>query len=124
MRKQILIIDDELDICDVVCLALEEFGGWYTDSARSGQEGLEKANQRSWHAILLDVSMPDMDGFSVVSRLQEQASTRKIPVILLTAKTLDETDNFPSAGVAGVINKPFDPITIWQQVASILGWAV
>jgi CheY-like chemotaxis protein len=65
MTKRILVIDDELDIRDVVCLSLEEFGGWQTAAAASGGDGLAQARAGTWDAILLDVSMPDMDGFAV-----------------------------------------------------------
>ncbi|MGF1516918.1 MAG: response regulator [Nodosilinea sp.] len=124
MSKCILVIDDELDIRDVVCLSLEEFGGWYTESAGSGAEGLDKAQAAPWDCILLDVSMPEMDGLAVYERLQADDKTRPIPVILLTAKVLAaDHDRFTSLGVAGVIAKPFDPITIWQRVAQILDWA-
>jgi CheY-like chemotaxis protein len=124
MSKRILVIDDELDIREVVCLSLEEFGGWRTDSAGSGIEGLKKAQAAPWNAVLLDVSMPDMDGVEVYQRLQQHPKTRAIPVILLTAKVLSsDRDRFTSLGVAGIISKPFDPVTIWQQVAQMLGWA-
>jgi len=124
MSKRILVIDDELDIRDVVCLSLEEFAGWYTESAGSGSEGLGKAQTAPWDCILLDVSMPEMDGLAVYRRLQADRKTQPIPVILLTVKVLAaDRDRFTSLGVAGVIAKPFDPITIWQQVAQLLGWA-
>ncbi|WP_017299592.1 response regulator [Nodosilinea nodulosa] len=124
MSKRILVIDDELDIREVVCLSLEEFTGWQTDSAGSGQEGVEKAVAGPWDAILLDVSMPDMDGYAVYGELQTKPEARAIPVILLTAKVLfSDRDRFAYLGVAGVITKPFDPVTVGQQVAQILGWA-
>ncbi|MBD1876814.1 response regulator [Nodosilinea sp. FACHB-131] len=124
MSKRILVIDDELDIREVVCLSLEEFGGWQTDSAGSGQEGLDKALAAPWDAILLDISMPVMDGFAVYERLQVDRRTQTIPVILLTAKVLtSDRDRFCTLGVAGVITKPFNPVTVWQQVAQILDWA-
>lgn len=124
MSKRILVIDDEADIRDVVCLSLEEFGGWDTESAGSGDEGLAKAQAAPWDCILLDVSMPEMDGLAVYDHLQADGKTRPIPVILLTAKILAaDRDRFTSFGVTGVIAKPFDPLTIWQQVAQILDWA-
>ncbi|MBE9158628.1 response regulator [Nodosilinea sp. LEGE 06152] len=124
MSKRILVIDDELDIREVVCLSLEEFGGWQTDSAGSGLAGVEKAIAFSWDAILLDVSMPDIDGFAVYNELQARPKTQAIPVILLTAKVLpSDRERFATLGVAGVIAKPFNPVTVWQQVAQILGWA-
>ncbi len=124
MTKRILVIDDEMDIRDVVCLSLEAFGGWQTSSAASGREGLLQAADSSWDAILLDISMPDMDGFAVYEQLQANSRTQSIPVVLLTAKVLpSDRDRFADLGVAGVIAKPFDPVTVWRQVAQSLGWA-
>lgn len=123
MSKRILVIDDEVDIREVVCLALEEFGGWHTDSAEGGLEGIQKALSVPWDGILLDVSMPDMDGVTVYNRLQANPKTQVIPVILLTAKVLPtDRDLFATLGIAGVIAKPFDPVTVWEQVAQLLGW--
>jgi CheY-like chemotaxis protein len=125
MGKRILVIDDELDIRDVVCLCLEEFGHWETGSAGSGREGLAMAQQHMWDAILLDVSMPDMDGFAVFENLQASPATRAVPVILLTAKVLDsELKPFEERGIAGIIPKPFDPVAVWRNVAEILEWTI
>ena len=121
MTKRILVIDDEVDIREVVCLSLEEFGGWYTDSAASGCEGMTKAVRGTWDAIVLDLSMPDMDGYAVCRQLQTHPVTQTIPVILLTAKVLNR-DRSTTPKVAGVIAKPFDPVTVWKQVAQLLGW--
>ena len=124
MTKRILVIDDEIDIRDVVCLSLEEFGGWQTGAAASGRDGLLQAATGTWDAILLDISMPDMDGFAVYAQLQANPITQAIPVVLLTAKVLpSDRDRFADLGVAGVIAKPFDPVTVWRQVAQRLGWA-
>ncbi len=127
MTKRILVIDDEVDIREVVCLSLEEFGGWYTDSAASGREGITKAVRGTWDAILLDLSMPDMDGYAVYDQLQSHPSTETIPVILLTAKVLTRdrftTPNLATPNIAGVIAKPFDPVTVWKQVAQLVSWA-
>jgi CheY-like chemotaxis protein len=124
MAKQILVIDDEPDIRDVVCLSLEEFGHWHTTGAKSGLVGLELARHQPWDAIVLDVSMPDLDGVTVVEKLQANPTTCTIPIILLTARVLpSDQARFARLGVAGVITKPFDPLRVWQQVAQILGWA-
>lgn len=67
--------------------------------------------------------MPDMDGFQVYDRLRSDVTTQSIPVILLTAKVLpSDRQRFAKMGVAGVITKPFDPMTVWNQVNAILGW--
>lgn len=123
MNKRILVIDDEERIREVVRACLEDLGGWEALPAASAKEGLLLAQEQSLDAILLDVSMPDMDGFVFFQKLQENPATQSIPVVLLTAKVLPEDRaRFAKMGVAGVINKPFNPVTISEQVAEILGW--
>ena len=118
-------MDDEDDIRDVVRVALEEFAGWLTVTAASGMEGLKIAETQTFDAILLDISMPDMDGFAICEQLQAKSETQRIPVIVLTAKVLpSDRDRFAEMAIAGVITKPFNPITIWRQVAELLNWSV
>jgi len=121
MNKRILIIDDEDDIRDVVRMSLEQTADWTTVTAASGCEGLARASAELPDAILLDVMMPDMDGATALARLKANPRTAAIPVIWLTAKVqaARQAANFQ---VAGVILKPFDPITLASQVAEVLGW--
>jgi CheY-like chemotaxis protein len=125
MTRRILIIDDEERIREVVRACLEDLGGWETTTAASGQEGLTKSEDCDLDAILLDVSMPDMDGYHFFAKLQENTATQAIPVILLTAKVLpDDRQRFAQMGVAGVISKPFNPTKICDRVAEILNWRI
>lgn len=123
--KRILIIDDEERIRELVQACLEDLGGWEAITAESGNEGLLKAEAQNLDAILLDVSMPDMDGFVFFDKLQENPKTQYIPVVLLTAKVLpDDQARFAQMGVVGVITKPFNPVTICPELAEILGWGL
>lgn len=125
MTRRILIIDDERDLRDIIQLSLEGFTDWETEAAGSGQEGLARVRVSRFDAILLDVSMPNMDGVQVFQQLQSDVATRAIPVILLTAKTLpSDRQQFAATGVTGLIGKPFDPTLIASQVADILGWTI
>jgi CheY-like chemotaxis protein len=91
--------------------------------AESGQECLEILKTERPNAILLDISMPGMDGFAVCDRLRSDPITRSIPVILLTARVLSsDMAEFAEMGVAGVIPKPFEPTTLPGKVAEMLGW--
>jgi CheY-like chemotaxis protein len=121
--KHILVIDDEKNLCSVIQACLEHLGGWRVSIAHKGSEGLLLAATQVPDAILLDVMMPDMDGIAMFRLLQNNAATRGIPVIFLTAKVqaLDLSE-FSQLGVAGVIAKPFDPLSLAQQVAEVLGW--
>jgi len=123
----ILIIDDEARIRELVQACLEDLSGWATLTAASGEEGIKIAQNKSpWlNAILLDVSMPEMDGFTVYAQLQANPVTKSIPVILLTAKVqTSDRLRFHQMGVAGVITKPFSPTSIAAEIAEILGWEV
>ncbi|HHP7244026.1 MAG TPA: response regulator [Elainellaceae cyanobacterium] len=123
LNRCILIVDDEERIREVVRACLEDLGGWKTLTAKSGQDGLISVEARKIDAILLDVSMPDMDGLQFFEQLRKQFDTRPIPVILLTAKMLpSDRTRFSEMGVAGIITKPFNPVLLHDQIAAILGW--
>ncbi|MEG4073262.1 response regulator [Microcoleus sp. Pol14C2] len=121
--KQILIVDDQEHLRELVQLCLEDLAGWNTLVAESGQECLQILETERPNAILLDLSMPGMDGFAVYEILQSDPITRSIPVILLTARVMSsDMAEFAKMGVAGVIRKPFEPTTLPGKVAEILGW--
>ena len=91
--------------------------------AGSGEECLQILQTERPNTILLDLSMPGMDGFAVYDILQFEPITRSIPMILLTAKVLpSDQAKFAQMAVAGVITKPIQPITLTEEVAEILGW--
>jgi CheY-like chemotaxis protein len=120
---QILVVDDEELLRELVQACLEDLAGWETMTAASGEECLQLAQTKQFDAILLDMSMPGMDGYEVYERLQSNPVTRSIPVILLTAKVLpSDRVRFEKMGVAGVIAKPIEPTTLTEAIALILGW--
>jgi CheY-like chemotaxis protein len=122
-RKHILVIDDEDDIREVATLTLELTCGWDITAAGSGRDGIALARTHHPDAILLDVMMPDLDGPSTLAALQDDAATRDIPVIFLTAKVQSsDRQRFHQLGVRGVIGKPFDPMALGGLVAGILEW--
>ena len=123
MARKILIIDDEDDIREVAALSLESVAGWEVVKASSGAQGLARAAEYQPDAILLDVMMPGMDGPSTFCELRRNPVTARIPVLLLTAK-VQGTDQrrFADLGVEAVLFKPFDPMTLSAQIATVLGW--
>jgi CheY-like chemotaxis protein len=123
MSKRILVIDDEESLRELACTCLEDLGGWETISAQSGHEGLSQAQNYILDVILLDVSMPDMDGFQFYEQIKANPKTQKIPIILLTAKVLpNDYKRFAQLDVAGIITKPFNPLLICEQIAQMLRW--
>lgn len=123
MVKRILVVDNEPYIQEVAQICLETIAGWQVITAGSGNEGLTKAASEGPDAILLDVMMPDMDGLTTFQKLQANAATQNIPVILLTAKVqASDRRRYEDLGITATIPKPFDPLALANQVAEILGW--
>jgi CheY-like chemotaxis protein len=123
--KRILIIDDEDDIREVAQASLEMMGGWEVIAAASSSEGLRLAAEEQPDAILLDVMLPDMDGPTTFTHLQADPRTSHIPVLLLTAKVqAADRRRFEDLAVKAVLAKPFDPVTLAEQVAEVLGWSI
>ncbi|NJM97210.1 MAG: response regulator [Phormidesmis sp. RL_2_1] len=119
--KRILIVDDDADIREATQLCLEITGHWEVLKASNGPEGLELASSQQPDAILLDMMLPGMDGMTILTRLRENPETRQIPVIILTAKAQSsEQKTFGQLKVATIITKPYDPLTISEQIASAL----
>jgi CheY-like chemotaxis protein len=123
MTKRLLVVDDEDSLRELVSTCLEDLGGWTAIEAASGQEGLLQAQAQLPDAILLDVSMPEMDGFEFYKHLKANPITQALPVILLTAKVLpDDRARFTEMDIAGFITKPFDPTLLCDQIAELLNW--
>lgn len=124
MSRQILVIDDEEAISIIVKAALEITAGWQVRSTTSGTEGLAIAEAEQPDAILLDVSMPKRDGTEILKALRGETTTKKIPVIFLTAKAREsEQAGLRALGVEGLILKPFDPDIIADKIKHILDWS-
>ncbi|XWK91289.1 MAG: response regulator [Phormidium sp.] len=123
MSKKVLVVDDEPDIRAVIQGCLEDIAGWEVITANSGEQGLEIAEKEPLDGILMDVTMPGMGGLEALKKFQENPQIQTIPVALLTAKVLpDERQLFASLAIVGLIMKPFDPMTLVDQVASVFGW--
>jgi CheY-like chemotaxis protein len=121
--RRILIIDDEDDIREVAALSLETVAGWRVLTANSGKEGITKAILEQPDAILMDVMMPAMDGPTTFREMQNTPQVAHIPVVLLTAKVQGvDQRRFAGLGVSGVLFKPFDPLTLAEQMCTALGW--
>jgi len=85
-RKKILIVDDELGIRELLTEGLSQ-RGYETSTAMDGWEGLEETERFQPDLILLDVMMPIMDGWKMLTQLRSAERTRNIPVVMLTAKS-------------------------------------
>lgn len=119
--KRILIVDDDADIREATQLCLEITGQWEVLMAGNGPDGLAIAQLEKPTAILLDMMLPGMDGITILKKLRENPDTQEIPIIILTAKAQSsEKKVFDQLKVAAVITKPYDPMTISDEIASAL----
>jgi CheY-like chemotaxis protein len=120
-----LIVDDEDDIREVARMSLELIGGWTVSVAECGADAIERARALLPDVILLDVMMPDLDGVATLQILSDDPVTGNIPVIFLTAKAqVGERRRLEEVGARGLIGKPFDPMSLAQEVEAILATAV
>ncbi len=122
-NKRILVIDDDPYVREIVCICLCELGKFDAIEAGSGKEGLDKAVQEHPDAIVLDLSMPQMDGMEVLRQLQADRSTQTIPVIILSAlaSRLNREWLFKQ-GVVETILKPFDCLILPGQITAACQW--
>jgi CheY-like chemotaxis protein len=121
--RLVLLVDDEDDIRLVAKACLERLGGWRVQSASSGLDALELAHADRPDAIVLDVMMPDLDGPGTLARLRADPATADIPVLFLTAKAqASDRAELESLGAEAVLTKPFDPMTLADQIRAALGW--
>ncbi len=120
--QRILLADDEPDILEVSKIALEMVGGFEVEVCSSGAELLQRLPDFRPDLIIMDVMMPDMAGPEVLSRVRQLPDFSGVPVIFLTGVTNGiELKALRDSGVADVILKPFDPMTLADRVDGIWG---
>ena len=117
-KPRVLVIDD-LPEARELCCAFLAFRGFGVSSAADGQQGLAAARATGPDAIVLDYSMPIMDGEEVICHLKADARTRAIPVVMLTAMP-DLVDTLVRAACTAVLEKPCDPDTLVSTIAAAL----
>jgi two-component system OmpR family response regulator len=109
----VLHVDDEPDIRAIVEMSLQRDPDVTVQGCASGADALKVAREGAPDLILLDVMMPGMDGPTMLGHLRESPITANIPVVFMTARAQTrEIEHFRSLGAAGVISKPFDPMTL------------
>lgn len=122
MVKRILIVDDEPDTVDLVKLVLET-EGYKTLVAYSGQEALDKIKIEQPDLVLLDIMMPQMDGWAVRKEILSNEEITDIPIVILTAKAqpIDKMIGLHVVGVTDYITKPFGRKELIDSVKRALG---
>jgi two-component system, OmpR family, alkaline phosphatase synthesis response regulator PhoP len=116
----VVLAEDDLDIQLVARLALKR-AGFAVTVVGNGQEALEAVQAEAPDVILLDWMMPELDGPETCRRLKADPATSAIPVIFLTAKSQEtEIQRGLSLGAAGYVTKPFDALTLGQDIKDII----
>ncbi|OGP33463.1 MAG: two-component system response regulator [Deltaproteobacteria bacterium GWC2_65_14] len=119
-RGRVLIVDDEAGVVDVMG-AILEYQGFSAESASDGVEGLEKARKLSPDLVLLDISMPRMDGFETCRLLKSDSATMGIPVVMFTSnKDRESRINALNAGANDFLSKPVDGTELIVRVNNLL----
>lgn len=118
-KKKILIVDDEKNIVELIKINLEA-NGFETISAYTGLDALEKSNLLP-DLILLDIMLPDIDGFDVCRKIRLNEKTKNIPIIMLTAKS-EETDKVIGLGLGAddYVTKPFGIRELEARIKTVL----
>ena len=120
MAEKILIIDDDLDTLRLVGLMLQR-QGYKISAAANGELGLGKAFEERPDLILLDVMMPDLDGYEVARRLRKNPATSNTPILMFTAKTqLDDKVTGFEVGADDYLTKPTHPTELQAHVKALL----
>ncbi|MBU0573200.1 MAG: response regulator [Candidatus Margulisiibacteriota bacterium] len=118
--KRVLLVDDEPEVLEVLRIRMKNWG--YTcDSAPNGAVALEKISKEKPDLIILDVMMPDMDGFEVLKRLKANDIDSKIPVIMLSvAASIPEIEKGIKAGASAYLAKPYEANELLRTIKKVL----
>ena len=121
MAKKILLVDDSSTMLLMERMVLAG-GGYELISARSGTEAVQAALTEAPDLILLDIAMPEMDGFEVCRRLRANGSTRSTPIILVTTRGEDAyVEQGFRSGCNDFVSKPIDGLELLTKIKNLLG---
>lgn len=121
MAKTILAVDDSGSLRQMVAFSLKA-AGYDVVQAVDGQDGLDKAKEKTVDLVLTDQNMPIMDGLTLIKSLRELGSYQKVPILMLTTESSDEMKaKGKAAGANGWLVKPFDPKRLIEVVQKVIG---
>lgn len=119
-KPKILLIDDEQKVLDLIAFRLQLLG-YQAITGKSGEEALTLVEAHDPDLIILDVTMPGLDGLSVCSRLKKNEVTRGIPILMLTARTeVEDVNRAMAAGADDYVVKPYDPAVLQTKIRRLL----
>ena len=123
MSKKVLVADDEAHIRHVLGLKLAN-AGYDVVTAMDGEEALELCLAERPDLVCTDLQMPYLSGLELSQKLQENDQTRRIPILMLTARGFElQPHEMASAGVVDMLSKPFSPREVLEKVQHLIGQA-
>lgn len=121
MAKTILAVDDSGSLRQMVSFSLKA-AGYDVVQAVDGQDGLNKAKEKTVDLVLTDQNMPIMDGLTLIKNLRSLGSYKNVPILMLTTESSDEMKaKGKAAGANGWLVKPFDPKRLIEVVQKVIG---
>lgn len=119
--QKVLYVEDDVDIREIATIALQDIGGLTVAVCESGAQALNVIDDFAPQLVLLDVMMPDMTGPETLAALRQQGSVTDATVVaFMTAKVHpEELERYYELGVTNIISKPFDPMTLADNVRAI-----
>ena len=119
-KLKVLVVEDEPLISEMIAKSLK-LEGYQVDSAKTGEEGLQKVKEVSPDLVLLDVLLPKIDGWEVLTRMRDDSRTKSIPIIMLTALS-DEKSKVQGlrGGADDYVTKPFSSLELMARVEAVL----
>lgn len=120
-RKKILIVDDSITN-NMLCEAIFEENDYFVDTAEDGITALEKIQRNKPDLVILDIMMPDVNGFSVLEEIKSKPETQNIEVIMVSAKNdLQSIEKAKSIGAIDYLTKPLESDTLLNSVKKVFG---
>ncbi len=120
-QKKILIVDDEPDVVKLVSARLQS-AGYEVISAYDGDEGLAKARQEKPDLIILDLMLPQINGYEICRLLKFDIKYKHIPIVIFTARAQDSDKHMgKEVGADAYIIKPFEPKVLMDKIKELLG---
>lgn len=119
--RKVVLCDDDPDIRAIGEISLRDVGGWEVVCVNDGFAAVDAARAEMPDLILLDIMMPNLDGPGTFAKLRGDPQCSGIPVVFMTAKAQShELRGYTELGAAGVIAKPFDPLTLPEQIRALV----
>lgn len=115
-----VLVEDDPDLRKLIQVTLKITAGWDVSTAANGAEGIELVHRLRPDCVIVDLMMPDMDGYEVCRRLKSDEASATIPLVFLTARKEVDVNRAQAVGAAGVLYKPFDAATLATQVRELI----